>query len=81
MCALTAVCKMERGPDVNSYSSTWAISYSLFRAIRNREESRRWGNVVKGKIRRIRQLKEPETMVEHTGREQFWPRATHRVVM
>jgi len=25
----TAVCRIERGPEVNSYSSSWAISYSL----------------------------------------------------
>lgn len=29
VCERTAVWRMERGPDVNSCSSSWAISYSL----------------------------------------------------
>lgn len=29
VCDLTAVWRMERGPEENSYSSSWAISYSL----------------------------------------------------
>jgi len=30
----TAVCRIERGPDVNSYSSSWATSYSLVGCVR-----------------------------------------------